>query len=70
MEGVRGKPPADVNALVQATIDFSRLIEIGQNFKRIDIKPLMVLPKGLGVKVLDALFVSKTTDTVKVMGDR
>jgi hypothetical protein len=40
MEGVRGKPPADVNALVQATIDFSRLIEIGQNFKRIDIKPL------------------------------
>jgi hypothetical protein len=63
MDGVRGKPSADMDALVQATVNFSLLIaEIGQNFEGIDINPLMVLPKGRGVKALDALFVGKTKD--------
>jgi hypothetical protein len=70
MDGVRGNPPADMDALVQATVKFSRLIaEIGQNFEGIDINPLMVLPKGQGVKALDALFVPKSTDTAKLTGD-
>jgi len=30
----------------------------------------MVLPKGQGVKALDALFVAKSTETAKVTGDR
>ena len=63
MNGVPGEPPADIDALVQATVNFSCLIkEIGQDFEGIDINPLMVLAKGQGVKALDALFVGKTSD--------
>lgn len=58
--GFRGKPPADLTALVTTTVNFSYLIQdLGQGFEGIDINPLMVLPEGQGVKVLDALFVSK-----------
>jgi len=60
-----------MDALVQATVNFSLLIaEIGNNFEGIDINPLVVLPQGQGVKALDALFVAKSTDTVKVTDDR
>ena len=63
LEGVRGKPPADLTALVQATVGFSYLIEdLGQDFEGIDINPLMVLPEGQGVNALDALFVTKSND--------
>jgi acetyltransferase len=58
LNGVRGKPPADLSALVKATVNFSCLIkEIGQEFTEIDINPLVVLPEHEGVKALDALFV-------------
>jgi len=60
LNGLRGKPPADRDALVQATVNFSLLIaEIGNNFEGIDINPLVVLPQGQEVKALDALFVKK-----------
>ncbi len=68
MDGVRGKPPGDMDALVQATVNFSLLIaEIGQYFEGIDINPLVVLPKGQGVKALDALFVGKTKDEGEIL---
>ncbi|MBA4392759.1 MAG: hypothetical protein C0407_04310 [Desulfobacca sp.] len=58
LKGVRGRPPADLPALVRATVDFSYLIEeLGQEFEEIDINPLMVLPEKEGVKALDALFI-------------
>ena len=60
LDGVRGKPPADLPALTQATVHFSYLIEdLGHQFEGIDINPLMVLGEGQGVKALDALFVAK-----------
>ncbi len=63
LDGVRGNPPADRDALVQATVNFSYLIgEIGSNFESIDINPLMILPEGRGVKALDALFLVKSKD--------
>ena len=61
LDGVRGKPPADLPALTQATVHFSYLIEdLGHQFEEIDINPLMVFGQGQGVKALDALFVAKS----------
>jgi hypothetical protein len=61
LDGVRGKPAADLQSLVQATVDFSYLLnDIGRHFDSIDVNPLMVLSDCRGVKALDALFVRKT----------
>jgi acetate---CoA ligase (ADP-forming) len=61
LDGFRGKPPADLPALVQATVAFSHLIQDqGNFFEGIDVNPLMVFPEGHGVKALDALFIEKS----------
>ncbi len=60
LSGFRGRPPADLQALIEATINFSYLIdELQYKFKEIDVNPLMVLSPGKGVKALDALFIKK-----------
>ncbi len=60
LKGVRGRPPADFQALIQTTVDFSGLIgEMGRDFESIEINPLLVLPEGRGVRAVDALFVPK-----------
>ena len=60
LKGVRGRPPADLQALVQATVDFSGLVgEMGRDFESIEINPLLVLPEGRGVRAVDALFIPK-----------
>ncbi|MBI5586561.1 MAG: acetate--CoA ligase family protein [Deltaproteobacteria bacterium] len=59
LEGVRGKPAGDFPALIQATVDFSRMVQdLGDDFEAIEINPLLVLPKGRGVKAVDALFIA------------
>jgi acetyltransferase len=56
----RGRPPADLQALITATVNFSYLIkDLKDIFKEIDVNPLMVLGPGKGVKALDALFIKK-----------
>jgi len=60
LKGVRGRPPADFQALIQTTVDFSGLIgEMGRDFESIEINPLLVLPEGRGVRAVDALFIPK-----------
>jgi len=60
LSGFRGRPPADFPALIEATINFSYLIdELQDKFKEIDVNPLMVLGPGKGVRALDALFIKK-----------
>jgi acetyltransferase len=64
LKGVRGRPPADFQALIQTTVDFSGLIgEMGRDFESIEINPLLVLPEGRGVRAVDALFITKTQST-------
>jgi acetyltransferase len=54
--GVRGKPPADVEALCHAIGALSRLAtSLGDQLGGLDINPLIVLPKGNGVVAVDAL---------------
>ena len=54
--GVRGKPPADVDALCSAVAALSRLaVSLGDQLEGLDINPLIVLPKNEGVVAVDAL---------------
>ena len=54
--GVRGKPPADMDALCEAIVGVSRLaVSLGDQLAGLDINPLIVLPKGQGVVAVDAV---------------
>jgi acetyltransferase len=56
LRGFRGKPPADVDALVDAIVRVSQLaVDLGDLVAALDINPLMVLPKGQGVCAVDVL---------------
>ncbi|WP_424212405.1 acetate--CoA ligase family protein [Streptomyces sp. BI20] len=58
LEGVRGAPPADVDALVEVVLRVQRMaLELGDDLSELDINPLMVLPRGQGAVALDALAV-------------
>jgi acyl-CoA synthetase (NDP forming) len=58
LAGWRGGPPLDVAALVQALVLVSQLAwQLRDTIAAIDINPLVVLPLGQGIKVVDALIV-------------
>jgi acyl-CoA synthetase (NDP forming) len=58
LRGFRGRPPADVDALADALVRVSHLaVHLEGQLAELDINPLMVLPKGQGVKAADALVV-------------
>ncbi|MFE5493181.1 acetate--CoA ligase family protein [Streptomyces virginiae] len=60
LEGVRGAPPADVDALVEVILRIQRMaMEFGDELSELDINPLMVLPRGQGAVALDALAVCR-----------
>jgi len=56
LTGVRGKPPADVDALCRTVVGVSNLaVSLGDQLAGLDINPLIVLPKGQGVIAVDAV---------------
>ncbi|MDX2392444.1 acetate--CoA ligase family protein [Streptomyces sp. DK15] len=60
LEGVRGAPPADVDALVEVILRVQRMaLELGDELSELDINPLMVLPRGQGAVALDALAICR-----------
>ncbi|MFB7464054.1 acetate--CoA ligase family protein [Streptomyces sp. NPDC056224] len=60
LEGVRGAPPADVDALVEVILRIQRMaLELGGQLSELDINPLMVLPRGQGAVALDALAICR-----------
>ncbi|MBM2839175.1 MAG: acetyl coenzyme synthetase forming, alpha domain protein [Deltaproteobacteria bacterium] len=54
LKGVRGEPPADTDALVEAIQRLSQLVNDFPEIIEMDINPLVVLPKGEGVIAIDA----------------
>ena len=58
LEGFRGRPAADVNALADTLVRVSHLgAQLEGTLAELDINPLMVLAAGQGVKAADAVAV-------------
>jgi acyl-CoA synthetase (NDP forming) len=58
LEGARGRPVADIEALVETILAVAQIgLELGGEIRELDINPLVVRPAGRGVVALDALVV-------------
>jgi len=58
LDGYRGRPKADVDALVKAIVDFSTMVAtLGDRLLEAEINPLFVLEQGQGVKAADGIVV-------------
>jgi acyl-CoA synthetase (NDP forming) len=55
LEGFRGKPRADIEALVGAAVKFGDMFLAMPDLQEFEVNPLMVLPAGEGVSAVDAL---------------
>ena len=62
LAGFRGSPPADRDALVSALV---RLSQVGaanrDHLASLDLNPVIVLPSGQGVRIVDALIVPRAS---------
>ena len=62
LQGFRGRPAADLEALADTLVRVSHLaMHLEGHLAELDINPLMVLPSGQGVKAVDALVVLRGT---------
>ena len=60
LRGVRGRPPADMDALADALVNLSRFAAANADkLSSVDLNPFVVLPEGKGAVALDALVVPK-----------
>ncbi len=60
LEGLRGAPPADLEALAEALVRLSVLAAAeAARIESIDVNPFLVLPEGQGAVALDALVVPR-----------
>jgi acetyltransferase len=60
LEGFRGAGPADIDALVDTIVRFGDLVvALGDELVEADLNPVVALPAGQGVRILDTLAVAK-----------
>lgn len=58
LDGFRGRPKADVEALISAIVAFSRMTaQLGERLVEAEINPVFVLPEGEGVRAADGVVV-------------
>jgi acyl-CoA synthetase (NDP forming) len=58
LDGFRGRPKADVEALVDAIVAFSTMAaQLGERLVEAEINPIFVLPQGQGVRAADGVAV-------------
>lgn len=58
LDGFRGRPKADTEALVDAIVAFSRMAaQLGDRLIEAEINPVFVLPQGRGVRAADGVVV-------------
>jgi succinyl-CoA synthetase beta subunit len=58
LEGYRGRPRCDVDALVNAIVQFSTMVAaMGDRLIECEINPIFVFPEGHGVKAADGIAV-------------
>jgi acetyltransferase len=53
LEGVRGEPPADHEAMVDALLRLSQLVTDLPEIVELDVNPLMVFEEGRGAMAID-----------------
>ncbi|HWG03918.1 MAG TPA: acetate--CoA ligase family protein [Beijerinckiaceae bacterium] len=59
LDGFRGAPPLDKESLIDCCLKFSDfVVATDGHYAAIDINPLIVLPRGKGVKIADAMIVT------------
>lgn len=54
LQGYRGQPPADLDALREVLLRVSRLAEAVPEILELDFNPVVALPPGQGCRILDA----------------
>jgi acyl-CoA synthetase (NDP forming) len=54
LKGYRGHPPADVEAIQEALLRLSRLVEEIPEISEVDLNPIFALPPGQGCRIADA----------------
>ena len=71
LHGVRGAPPADVDALVGLLVAVSELAAAaGGALEALDLNPVIVHPRGEGVSVVDAGILTRRPRTNAVQRER
>jgi acetyltransferase len=53
LNGFRGKPPSDVEAIKECILRMSQLVSDNPEIQELDINPLIVYPAGMGCRVAD-----------------
>ncbi len=65
LQGYRGHPAADVEAIEEVLLRLSRLVEEIPEISELDLNPIFAMPPGQGCKIVDArIRVEKTLVTV------
>ena len=60
LDGVRGEPAADVDALVRLMVGLGQFAaDFAEEVQEVDLNPVLVHPEGDGVTVVDALIVKQ-----------
>ncbi|RLG78349.1 MAG: acetyl-CoA synthetase [Thermoprotei archaeon] len=59
LEGYRGMPPRDREALIDIIIKISKFMEEQEDVTDVDLNPIMVFEKGKGAKIADARILIK-----------
>ncbi len=54
LQGYRGHPPGDVDAIQELLLRLSRLVEGVPEIVELDLNPIIVMPPGEGCKIVDA----------------
>jgi acetyltransferase len=63
LEGFRGAAPRDVEALVDCVVRFAAFVAASDGeFAAIDLNPVFVCPRGQGVRIVDALIVTRDSE--------
>lgn len=66
LQGFRGAPPADVDALADAIVQLSDFaLAAGDTLESVDLNPFVVLPQSQGARALDAVVVGRAPAPVR-----
>ena len=63
LDGSAGMPGADIDALVDLTVNVSRFAAAADSVSSLDLNPVIVHAAGKGVSVVDALIITEDNNT-------